>query len=749
MPPKKKKSEEDRKREKKEAERKRREKIKENPALRAEAARKEHERYLQRKAKGQIKSIKEMTKREQRSKRKQWRENTRKKRQKTFQQDEMLEEKNEPTLSISTPSVGYFEVNPQSTTSSCASRGRKRVRRDRSSVVRRCKKLEQQLKLEKRKSEKYRKKYYRLSNQMQEKSNSPRSKVNKYLKTKPSLKSIRKKLIFSEVLKSEVHEGYSAARSIEEKRSFYRVIKGHILKKYRQIKYCKSFFKKSVNVKHLVQRRRKSTISFPSLVRRFLENDENSRQCPGKKDCITRNKIKNQKRLLNDTMANLHQKFVAETKFKISYTTFTRLRPFWIIAPHVSKRDTCLCIIHENAELLVNAAHKFSIINETTPTALCKTVCCDIWSEDCLQRTCLNCKSRTIDFDEENLKDDSEIAYLKWISKNIEVENGKIRKKTVKEEFFNTKKEFIEIFKKSLFQYMMHLRNIVHQYRAVKEIKEGLTNEAILIHMDFSENYNCKYGAEPQAVHFGSSRMSITLHTGIMYYLCNDTHELKTESFCTVSSNLRHDASAVWAHLKPIFLKINRKIPQLKTINFLSDSPSNQYRNKKIFYLLSNQIMRYVPTVQKVLWNYSESGHGKGAPDGVGGVLKRTADRIVACAKDIPDLETFVHLLKECQGVEIYTVSDKDILDVDDLLPKNLVPFKGTMKTHQAVWCQEDPAKVYFRHLTCLQCKVGMCTHFSIGSWSGVPPKEKESSLQGQWVAVIYDNNWYPGECVK
>lgn len=34
-------------------------------------------------------------------------------------------------------------------------------------------------------------------------------------------------------------------------------------------------------------------------------------------------------------------------------------------------------------------------------------------------------------------------------------------------------------------------------------------------------------------------------------------------------------------------------------------------------------------------WNYSESGHGKGAPDGVGGTLKRTADQLIAEGKDL------------------------------------------------------------------------------------------------------------------
>lgn len=31
-----------------------------------------------------------------------------------------------------------------------------------------------------------------------------------------------------------------------------------------------------------------------------------------------------------------------------------------------------------------------------------------------------------------------------------------------------------------------------------------------------------------------------------------------------------------------------------------------------------------------ITWNFFEASHGKGAPDGVGGALKKLADRIVA-----------------------------------------------------------------------------------------------------------------------
>lgn len=46
-------------------------------------------------------------------------------------------------------------------------------------------------------------------------------------------------------------------------------------------------------------------------------------------------------------------------------------------------------------------------------------------------------------------------------------------------------------------------------------------------------------------------------------------------------------------------------------------------------------------------WNFHESGHGKGAPDGVGGTLKRTANRKVLHGRDIKDAISFKETLEE------------------------------------------------------------------------------------------------------
>ena len=71
----------------------------------------------------------------------------------------------------------------------------------------------------------------------------------------------------------------------------------------------------------------------------------------------------------------------------------------------------------------------------------------------------------------------------------------------------------------------------------------------------------------------------------------------------------------------------------VKTLNFFSDGPATQYKQKGNFFLLSTEPLSKGFSV--VNWNLFETIHGKGAPDGVGGAIKRAADRLVSPGKDI------------------------------------------------------------------------------------------------------------------
>jgi len=86
------------------------------------------------------------------------------------------------------------------------------------------------------------------------------------------------------------------------------------------------------------------------LIEAFFTRDDNSRITTGKKQTVTKNKIKEQKRLLLNSLTNLHAKFCSEhPDNNISYITFTRYRPFYARQPTAKDREKK----HENVQLAV------------------------------------------------------------------------------------------------------------------------------------------------------------------------------------------------------------------------------------------------------------------------------------------------------------------------------------------------------------------------------------------------------------
>jgi len=61
-------------------------------------------------------------------------------------------------------------------------------------------------------------------------------------------------------------------------------------------------------------------------------------------------------------------------------------------------------------------------------------------------------------------------------------------------------------------------------------------------------------------------------------------------------------------------------------------------------------------------WDYMEAGHGKGAPDGIGAVLKRTADRLVSSGRDMASADVVFDALNSTQShIKLFFVTDDEI----------------------------------------------------------------------------------------
>ncbi|KAL4708242.1 hypothetical protein ACJJTC_013811 [Scirpophaga incertulas] len=297
-------------------------------------------------------------------------------------------------------------------------------------------------------------------------------------------------------------------------------------------------------------------VSIKEKIHSFLLDDENSRLTAGKKETITRRKVKKQIRLLNDTLLNLHKIFINKSGLKVSYETFRRHRPFWVIFPTAALRNTCLCSVCTNNDYIVYALHNAKILSYSKASLLAKSLCCSNEPNvACLERKCSQCTDKKVNFNVINGSDT--ICYERWVTKNITVTikgEEKQVKKTIKEKVKTSQRWLINILKTNLNTFMQHLANQYNQFRAVNLIKQNITSTDGLLYIDFSENYGCKYGAEIQSAHFGGSKGQLSLHTCVYYSKDYQQSQsvIKSSCICTVSQNLRHDPVLICAHLKPV-----------------------------------------------------------------------------------------------------------------------------------------------------------------------------------------------------
>ncbi|GBL78900.1 hypothetical protein AVEN_48877-1 [Araneus ventricosus] len=282
----------------------------------------------------------------------------------------------------------------------------------------------------------------------------------------------------------------------------------------------------------------------------------------------------------------------------------------------------------------------------------------------------------------------------------------------MKEEIETTKNGLVSAFEKQLLKFTCHVCIIKHQYRSIKFIKENLRIDKILLHMDFSENYSCKYTQEVQSLHFGGFRNQVSLHTAVLYYSKDRT--VQSVPFCTISEDYRHNNVAICAHLTPVTKKIKNIVPNLNKIHFVHDGTSNQYRNRKMCVLAATFLAK-LAKIKILHWHFLEAGHGKEAPDGVGGCLKRTADGIVARGIDIPNFDVLIDQLKiNCKGVNIFCVASAEIDDCDKI-EVTLPSFADILRAHEISWTKEENL-IQIRRLTCTLCLADQhCHHYTIG----------------------------------
>lgn len=211
-------------------------------------------------------------------------------------------------------------------------------------------------------------------------------------------------------------------------------------------------------------------------IEEFYERDDVSRATAGRKECKTKNQNKQQKRFLLDSMLNLFKKYVSDGG-KCSYTTFTRHRPFYIVNPAISDRNTCARIKHSNLFLKAEKLNNLHIIDTSNLTELVTQICCNIESKQCMYNTCQDCTSKSVALDQRSISiNDDSVSWFEWGLKNHDyvkkLKDGEKKamttRKVIKDVKTGTTKELIKKFNKELKAFKTHFFNIGHQHKALQ-----------------------------------------------------------------------------------------------------------------------------------------------------------------------------------------------------------------------------------------------------------------------------------------
>ncbi|KAK6186926.1 hypothetical protein SNE40_006182 [Patella caerulea] len=562
--------------------------------------------------------------------------------------------------------------------------------------------------------------------------------------------SIVKKLIMSNAIINEVKETKRLNTEESKRRILYGVVSGKIIKKYR----CMSIVEKEMTLSRkslrrnnsknlqLIPRKRMETVrtDLQQKVKAFMEREDISRMMPGKNDVINSDGTKYQKRILNDYLSNLYEKFKADHPYvEISFSTFCKFRPTYIHVTSVLSRNICLCHKHQSFAMKLQCLRSLGVKISPNPENIVKSV------------TEADMKNMLSEITKEN------IEYEEWQTV-VESERKRLRVVRVRK----TKVEFEEIMITEYSDFIKHTDRVKDQFKALRDLKENLPAGHVIIQMDFAENFVCQAVDEIQSAYFNST--GVTIHPVVAYHK-DDKGIIQHKSLVFVSDVGQHKATAVLTIINKLIPELKKLFPDVNMVHYWTDSPSSQYGNRFIFDAVKRHEELFGVAAR---WNYFECGHGKGPCDGIGGTAKRQAAEAVKQGKtQIQDAHDFfswaVQNQKSIQYI-FYSQSEYDKM-VESISSLKLKPVPGTMKLHAI--CNRDNI-LYTRTTSCYcgPCLVmadGMCE-----GWNAVAlPNTKNLTVsasnltieectnstivpsENDYVIAIYENLWYVGRVLK
>ena len=123
------------------------------------------------------------------------------------------------------------------------------------------------------------------------------------------------------------------------------------------------------------RKERKKNEEIIHSVQEFFYRDDVLTALPGKRDAKKLGKNLLQRRVLNDYLSNLYNKFIAENpSTKLSFSKFASIQPSHFKHANFDTRQSCLCTKHQNMSLKLKALKDLKIVTTTNPDTFVKNL---------------------------------------------------------------------------------------------------------------------------------------------------------------------------------------------------------------------------------------------------------------------------------------------------------------------------------------------------------------------------------------
>ena len=508
----------------------------------------------------------------------------------------------------------------------------------------------------------------------------------------------------------------------------------HLVKKARKLKATKGILadpeqKKGNSISEDIKRK----------VVSVYESDEYSRLCPGKKECVSVYidgvKIKKQKRLVLLRLKELYLEFKKlYPDIKVGFSKFCEFRPRWCVTVNSSGMHyVCVCSYHQNVKLLC------SVIPVKCDYKDLMDLCvCSVNNRNCMFHLCEHCPQRdnlsnTLNqhFEANDYDGNDVISYKQWVSTD---RTTLITNQT-------TVSEFIDTATNMIYDLCHHHFIKEAQSRYLRESKEKLATDTVLILMDFAENYSFILQDAIQGFYWQNNQA--TLHPFAVYHKDLVSNELVCQSLSVISDHLKHEQTTVHCFIATVLKFIRSSLPHISKVKYFTDGAASQYKNYKA---LINLMYHENDHKLKAEHHFFATSHGKSPCDGIGGTIKReathaslraTTNNQIITPKDLYDWAE-----ENIKGVKLFYITSEEVTSHEDQFKlnsrysmANTVP--GTRSYHGFV-----PQENFTLQLKRISTDVIHNEHkftqmIDTPDWKDYKP--------GRYIACMYDDIWYVG----